>query len=214
MPITHEQYKSWKSGGVGQPDRQGVPSESQFQPPAQEATQPQEQPTPAQSEPYPASFDKIVELITTGRTDEIPGIKDIPLKVSRSATFRDTAQTVVEHHIGADQRRATDRCQVAEEIETMGTARDAAGLCVIVLYNKLHGERQWPCNLLFFILPEEIVVFVFISLTIIVILFLSIFLPFPIFVLLIFLHCVLSLRTGGRRCGGWSTSFCIGSLDR
>ncbi len=33
-------------------------------------------------EPYPASFDAIVELITTGKTDQIPGIKDIPLKIN------------------------------------------------------------------------------------------------------------------------------------
>lgn len=28
------------------------------------------------------SFDEVVELISTGRADQIPGIKDIPLKVS------------------------------------------------------------------------------------------------------------------------------------
>ena len=33
-------------------------------------------------EPYPASFDAIVELITTGKTDQIPGIRDIPLKIN------------------------------------------------------------------------------------------------------------------------------------
>ncbi|PWN52385.1 hypothetical protein IE53DRAFT_312198 [Violaceomyces palustris] len=36
----------------------------------------------ATTEPYPASFDSIVELITTGQTDKIPGIKDIPLKIN------------------------------------------------------------------------------------------------------------------------------------
>lgn len=30
------------------------------------------------------SFDEVVELISTGRADQIPGIKDIPLKVSVS----------------------------------------------------------------------------------------------------------------------------------
>lgn len=34
-------------------------------------------------EPYPASFDAIVELITTGKTDQIPGIRDIPLKINQ-----------------------------------------------------------------------------------------------------------------------------------
>ncbi|SPO28130.1 uncharacterized protein UTRI_04521_B [Ustilago trichophora] len=35
-----------------------------------------------EKEPYPASFDAIVELITTGKTDQIPGIRDIPLKIN------------------------------------------------------------------------------------------------------------------------------------
>lgn len=35
-----------------------------------------------EKEPYPASFDAIVELITTGKMDQIPGIRDIPLKVN------------------------------------------------------------------------------------------------------------------------------------
>ncbi|CAD6973706.1 unnamed protein product [Tilletia controversa] len=33
-------------------------------------------------EPYPASFDAIAELIATGRVDQIPGIRDIPLEIS------------------------------------------------------------------------------------------------------------------------------------
>ncbi|SNX85227.1 uncharacterized protein MEPE_03936 [Melanopsichium pennsylvanicum] len=35
-----------------------------------------------EKDPYPASFDAIVELITTGKTDQIPGIRDIPLKIN------------------------------------------------------------------------------------------------------------------------------------
>jgi hypothetical protein len=38
--------------------------------------------TDTQKEPYPASFNSIVELITTGKTDQIPGIRDIPLKIN------------------------------------------------------------------------------------------------------------------------------------
>lgn len=30
----------------------------------------------------PPSFDKVVELISTGQTDRIPGIKQIPLKIN------------------------------------------------------------------------------------------------------------------------------------
>ncbi|EPQ31090.1 uncharacterized protein PFL1_01279 [Pseudozyma flocculosa PF-1] len=33
-------------------------------------------------EPYPASFDSIVELIATGQTDKIAGIRDIPLVIN------------------------------------------------------------------------------------------------------------------------------------
>ncbi len=81
--IPYEQYEAWKSqrpldAGSSQQTAaasEAAPAESQ---PAQES----QASTAAQGEPYPASFDKIIELITTGRTDEIPGIKDIPLKVS------------------------------------------------------------------------------------------------------------------------------------
>ncbi|PWZ03807.1 hypothetical protein BCV70DRAFT_141282, partial [Testicularia cyperi] len=33
-------------------------------------------------EPYPASFDAIAELIATGKTDQIPGIREIPLQIN------------------------------------------------------------------------------------------------------------------------------------
>lgn len=36
---------------------------------------------PARKEPYPASFAAIVELLATGREDQIPGIREIPLKI-------------------------------------------------------------------------------------------------------------------------------------
>ncbi|WFD20585.1 hypothetical protein MCAP1_002832 [Malassezia caprae] len=39
------------------------------------------EPESERSEPYPASFAAIVELLTTGREDEIPGIREIPLKI-------------------------------------------------------------------------------------------------------------------------------------
>lgn len=35
--------------------------------------------------PHPPSFDALVELIATGRTDEIEGIRDIPLKINEAA---------------------------------------------------------------------------------------------------------------------------------
>lgn len=35
--------------------------------------------------PHPPSFDALVELIATGRTDEIEGIRDIPLKINEDA---------------------------------------------------------------------------------------------------------------------------------
>lgn len=38
----------------------------------------------ARRAPHPASFDAIVQLIATGQTDKIPGIRDIPLKVRYS----------------------------------------------------------------------------------------------------------------------------------
>ncbi|ETS64162.1 hypothetical protein PaG_01398 [Moesziomyces aphidis] len=41
-------------------------------------------------EPYPASFDAIVELITTGKTDQIPGIRDIPLKINEEPPTQPT----------------------------------------------------------------------------------------------------------------------------
>lgn len=41
--------------------------------------------TTTASEPYPATFDAIVELITTGKTDQIPGIREIPLKINEEA---------------------------------------------------------------------------------------------------------------------------------
>ncbi|SJX64012.1 uncharacterized protein SRS1_14667 [Sporisorium reilianum f. sp. reilianum] len=41
-------------------------------------------------EPYPASFDAIVELITTGKTDQIPGIRDIPLKINEQPPTQPT----------------------------------------------------------------------------------------------------------------------------
>ncbi|WFD24257.1 hypothetical protein MEQU1_002954 [Malassezia equina] len=40
-----------------------------------------EEPEPARKEPYPASFAAIVELLATGREDQIPGIREIPLKI-------------------------------------------------------------------------------------------------------------------------------------
>ncbi|KAJ1024309.1 hypothetical protein NDA18_004479 [Ustilago nuda] len=45
-------------------------------------TQAEEAEKKEDKEPYPASFDAIVELITTGKTDQIPGIRDIPLKIN------------------------------------------------------------------------------------------------------------------------------------
>lgn len=42
-------------------------------------------PETEQKEPYPASFAAIVELLTTGREDEIPGIREIPLKIHDQA---------------------------------------------------------------------------------------------------------------------------------
>ncbi|KAK0550490.1 hypothetical protein OC845_002640 [Tilletia horrida] len=59
---------------------------------AQPATQPTSAPPAAtvsaytdddaEREPYPASFDAIAELIATGRTDQIPGIREIPVEIS------------------------------------------------------------------------------------------------------------------------------------
>lgn len=43
-----------------------------------------------EKEPYPASFDAIVELITTGKTDQIPGIRDIPLKINEEPPTKAT----------------------------------------------------------------------------------------------------------------------------
>ncbi|PWN42897.1 DUF1749-domain-containing protein [Ceraceosorus guamensis] len=37
-----------------------------------------------QAPQHPASFDAIVELISTGQADKIPGIKDIPLQINRA----------------------------------------------------------------------------------------------------------------------------------
>ncbi|WFD28445.1 hypothetical protein MNAN1_003456 [Malassezia nana] len=37
---------------------------------------------PERGEPYPASFTAIVEMLTTGREDQIPGIREIPLKIN------------------------------------------------------------------------------------------------------------------------------------
>ena len=36
----------------------------------------------------PASFDEVVELISTGRADSIPGVRSIPLKVSKVGRCR------------------------------------------------------------------------------------------------------------------------------
>jgi len=74
--FTAEDYQQWKAT---QPPSTTTPSSSETtsDPPNQTDSKPS-------APPHPASFDAIVELISTGRTDEIPGIKDIPLKVSIS----------------------------------------------------------------------------------------------------------------------------------
>ena len=46
----------------------------------------------ARRAPHPASFDAIVQLIATGQTDKIPGIRDIPLKVRYSTVQYSTVQ--------------------------------------------------------------------------------------------------------------------------
>lgn len=42
-------------------------------------------PTAAEAPSHPASFDAIVELISTGRADAIPGIRQIPLVINEAA---------------------------------------------------------------------------------------------------------------------------------
>ncbi|PWN37172.1 uncharacterized protein FA14DRAFT_187300 [Meira miltonrushii] len=40
--------------------------------------------TTSNAESVQPSFDEVVELISTGRADQIPGIKDIPLKINEA----------------------------------------------------------------------------------------------------------------------------------
>lgn len=76
--ISYDDYLVWKS-------QQPIPPEAS-QPESEAANGTSEEQATQQGEPYPPSFDAIVELISTGRTDEIPGIKDIPLQVRSLST--------------------------------------------------------------------------------------------------------------------------------
>lgn len=62
---------------------QGVPIHAPPSDAAPESTT--KEPKSEQTEPYPASFAAIIELLTTGREDEIPGIREIPLKIHDQA---------------------------------------------------------------------------------------------------------------------------------
>lgn len=67
VQVDYQDYKLWLSSA--QPVTPAVASAT----------------TGSASEPYPATFDAIVELITTGKTDQIPGIREIPLKINEEA---------------------------------------------------------------------------------------------------------------------------------
>lgn len=67
LPVDYQEYKAWQTSTL----QQATPAVASA---AASST--------TAAEPYPATFDAIVELITTGKTDQIPGIKDIPLKIN------------------------------------------------------------------------------------------------------------------------------------
>ncbi|TKY89901.1 hypothetical protein EX895_001198 [Sporisorium graminicola] len=69
--VDYADYKAWLASNTSLADTNGAGVASQV-----DETKAQDK------EPYPASFDAIVELITTGKTDQIPGIRDIPLKIN------------------------------------------------------------------------------------------------------------------------------------
>ncbi|KAN0065809.1 hypothetical protein ACQY0O_000939 [Thecaphora frezii] len=89
----------------------------------QQPSNPTETPTVAAAahDPYPASFDSIVELIATGQTDKIAGIRDIPLQINQqpptkaamsrpskpwergNQTFQESADTLQEPDLSAQQ---------------------------------------------------------------------------------------------------------------
>lgn len=83
-------------------------------------------------EPYPASFDAIVELITTGKTDQIPGIRDIPLKIneeppsqatmSRPSKPWEKADAIALSSTETDAQLATTEEPVAANLHTSSAA--------------------------------------------------------------------------------------------
>ncbi|KAE8223421.1 hypothetical protein CF319_g3548 [Tilletia indica] len=88
--VTPEGYTAWLNArGEGTSNAQAsIPATASIAPPV-----PDTEPASSQAaveaelddderEPYPASFDAIAELIATGRVDQIPGIRDIPLEIS------------------------------------------------------------------------------------------------------------------------------------
>ncbi|KAE8237265.1 hypothetical protein A4X13_0g8852 [Tilletia indica] len=88
--VTPEGYTAWLNArGEGTSTAQAsIPAPASIAPPVPDA-----EPASSQAaveaelddderEPYPASFDAIAELIATGRVDQIPGIRDIPLEIS------------------------------------------------------------------------------------------------------------------------------------
>lgn len=74
--VDYADYKAWLESDSSIAATNGVDGSSASDASATPQTQGKDK------EPYPASFDAIVELITTGKTDQIPGIRDIPLKIN------------------------------------------------------------------------------------------------------------------------------------
>ncbi|KAE8209352.1 hypothetical protein CF327_g6648 [Tilletia walkeri] len=90
--VTPEGYTAWLNArGEGTSNAQAsIPVPASIAPPVLDADPASSQAAAAveadndddEREPYPASFDAIAELIATGRVDQIPGIRDIPLEIS------------------------------------------------------------------------------------------------------------------------------------
>ncbi|KAE8231974.1 hypothetical protein CF326_g2996 [Tilletia indica] len=91
--VTPEGYTAWLNArGEGTSNAQdSIPAPASVAPPVPDADPASSQTAAAveadnddddEREPYPASFDAIAELIATGRVDQIPGIRDIPLEIS------------------------------------------------------------------------------------------------------------------------------------
>ncbi|KDN47762.1 hypothetical protein K437DRAFT_255775 [Tilletiaria anomala UBC 951] len=80
-PISYDEYSAWRSAKQGRPAQPSTTVNGAISSQEAQLSDSAASGVPA-NEPYPASFDAIVELITSGRTDEIPGIKDVPLKIN------------------------------------------------------------------------------------------------------------------------------------